>query len=211
MATLTTPKYMFPRFYIKAVGGKFTLMHRLTHSFLGSFETEKELAKDIKDWNTLDEREFWEVLLDNPLVRVTSRNAYDNPSEFSKNEEEWYHTAWCGYTGRFYDKYPKLLIEEPELPYSLINEIRQIKFKEQDEVAKAMEEEKREAEKKYLEQVKVEKVQAKQKPEEIVGKIGNRLGIDKLRNKQKKAKKKVTIKTKSNKVIIINDSESLFD
>lgn len=208
MAYITMPKNMYPRFYIKAVAGSYTLMHRLTHSYLGSYTTEEELAKEIKDWNSLtDAKELWEVLLDEG-VRVTGSNSYSNVSSKDDNED-WFITAWSAYTDKFYNEHPELLVTEENLPYEIINEIRRERFIEQDKISKQMEAEKREAEKAY--QLSVRENSRKTQREEVPeGKIGNRLSIEKARNKAKKHRKKLEIKTKSNKVIKIVDSDDLF-
>ena len=209
--TMSRVKHLYPRFYIKSVAGRFSLMHRLTHNFIGAFDTVEEIVEDIKDWNRLEGKEYWEVLLDIPTFFMQSRNAYESTTNKKDDSEDWFTGAWSVFTDKFYEDHPELLIVEEEIPYELVNEIRRERFLEQDKISKELEKEKRELEKYYQDEVKQQALNSKKKEEVPDGKIGNRLAMDKLKNKKKRAKKKVTITTKGNKVITIADSTSLFD
>lgn len=193
-------KYPFPRFYIKAVGGDFSLHHRLTHLYLGSVKTEKELVAEIKVWNRMTEEEIWTEVLETPSVRIPSTmNMNDKSYTY---DEEWFAGAWSSYTDKFYDKYPKLLVQTENIPFDYINSFRRQKAEAQHAKHREEEKVKREREKEYNDSLKV----VKEKPKDITGKIGSIQGLEKMKNQKKKLKRKVSVDTGKHKVdLMISD------
>lgn len=121
VTTSHTPFVHYPKFYIKAVGGAFSIEHRLTHSFISSVDTEEELVEELGRLMEMPEEELWHFLLFKRHVYVNSRNGF---SKQNVDAEDWYKGAWIYYTSRFYEKHPELLEEVTDLPYDLINQIR---------------------------------------------------------------------------------------
>ena len=183
----------FPKFYIKAVGGSFTIMHRLTHSFIECVSTVDELKTALKRLNVLSEKELWEFLLYTRSATVVK------PQDFSKRfsyEEDWYTGAWGIYTTQFFRANKKLLVEVEEVPYELVNNIRRTKLEKEHSEHKKLAEERMNASKILDEEMKSER--SSKKVEEIKPlKVTDVEGIQK-RIKKKKMKPKVRIKKKGN-------------
>jgi hypothetical protein len=202
------PKFEYPMFYIKHVGGQFSIEHRLSHTFIESVKEEKQLAERIKYWVEMDERKFWEYLLDKRFVRVPKRQeGFRMSKDKSENadNEKWYNDAWSIYTDLFYTRNPKLYVEVTDYPYEVINAIRRDRFTED----KLEEERKRYEREEAEERFKEEQKQLKKKDKVVLdesGKLGSTNSLMRLKKKAKKGIKKLKIKTKSEKVFEIEDS-----
>lgn len=169
----------FPRFYIKAVGGQFSIEHRLTHTYLESVDTEAELVEAIKKWNGMSEKELYTYLLVKRYARFPQQNKVSN-KQF-EHEEEWYIGAWSVYTGRFYSTYPELLEEVESIDYNLLNTIK----RERNELAKQEEKKKAEERKRIEEELDIE-----EKVEKFIPKVQTKR--DEV--EKKKLKKKLRVK-----------------
>lgn len=206
---VTVPKFMFPRFYIKAVAGSFTLQNRLTHTYMGTFETEKEITAEIKRYNEMTDYEFWEEMLTTRQVRIPK--SHSNMKDTEKDSmEDWFLSAWSMYTDDFYRRNPKLLVEVEEIPYELVNDIKRRISIEETARMKAEDLEKREAERIYQEEQK-EMQKRLARPEKVEvpeGKIGSAVGMEKLQRKKKKLKKKKVMS--GERAIVFVDSDDLF-
>ena len=200
---------MYPKFYIKAVGGQYSITHRLTHCYIETVNTEEELVERMKYWVGLDDKELWRYMVKQcyqPIPREKSLIFYQ---QNKKDEEEWFITAWSLYTDSFYTKYPELYVEEKEFPMEAIREFQREEYERrqlEDEKAKR---EREEAERRYKEEERKAKENAKKKVEEVQeGKIGSVRAIEKLKRKVKKKIKK--LKVKARKQVVIVDSDDLF-
>jgi hypothetical protein len=210
---MTKPKYMFPRFYFKKVGGNISIEHRLTHHMIGSVNTEEELKAELKRLNKMSEEDLWRHLIYERRLRVPNQkqSLLAKKSHANDENEEWFLNAWSIYTDLFYMQNPKLLVVEEHLPSAIINKIR----KEQYEEEKAADEKRRkeieDAERlsKLDEKSAKKEVMKKKKEEpEATGKFGNPASLERL--KVKKKVKKLRIKTKANKVIDFIDDDDPF-
>lgn len=120
----------FPRFYIKAVTGSFSVYHRLTHSYIGSFRTEEELEVALTDLAEKTEEEVWTGLVKSRTFSLTSLTGAIH-SKFTDEREDWYFGAWGVYTTRFYDNHPHLFTEVKSAPMHIINRVRSAIMEEQ--------------------------------------------------------------------------------
>jgi hypothetical protein len=206
------PKFMYPKFYIKAVGGQFSIEHRLTHTYIESVDTEKELVERIKHYVSMGEKDFWEYLIYDRYARIPKPNesVLSTTKKEKDSYEEWFVSAWSIYTDLFYTKNPKLLVEETKLPYDVITQIRREKAIQDKEETKKREQELREAEERFKEEQKVESSKKKEKVETVDGKLGSSVSLDRLKRKKRKGIKKLKVKTKSKKTINIVDSDDPF-
>lgn len=171
----------FPKFYIKYVGGRYSVEHRLTHSWLSTVDTEKELKQEIRRLNEIPEQELWEFLLYKRSASVVPERDFE--SRF-QHEEDWYFSAWGIFTTRFYESNPKLLMEVDSIPYDLVNAIK----RERRETAN-------EEYKRRREEIAREEVNRKrrEKAEKDRVELGDMEKLKKIRIK-KKAKKTVKFK-----------------
>jgi hypothetical protein len=210
---MLTPKFEYPRFYIKEVGGMFTIIHRLTHTYVSVAHSEKEIVAEIKRLNSMDEKEFWTWFISEKSPKLpAAKNARQTSKDPAfDNEESWFHGAWHVFTDKFYSKYPKLLVEETELPMALIGEIRREVYKAERERTLKEEEIRRENERLYQEEVKEQARLEREKRNKVemvpVGKIGSRRGIEKLAEKTRKAVKKLKVKNRRVSVELVDSSD----
>ena len=153
----------FPRFYIKAVSGSFSIYHRLTHAYMATVPTEGELISKMEKFAGMTERELWEHLLGSRGFSATNVVGM-NREKFFKDEEDWYLGAWGVYTTKFYDTHPHLLAEVRDVPKGIINEIRQEMSARQLEEHKAHQERIAQAEKGII----IPKIELPQEPEQKV-------------------------------------------
>lgn len=116
--------FAFPRFYIKAVTGSFTVYHRLTHSYIGSAGNEEELVSLIGEWESLTEKELWTRLIKSRGFSISNVVGMSRDKYFQA-EEDWYEGSWGTYTTKFFEKYPELFREVAEVPKQIVNEVRQ--------------------------------------------------------------------------------------
>jgi len=202
---MRAPKFLYPKFYIKAVGGQYSITHRLTHCYIETVNTEEELVERMKYWVGLDDKELWRYMVKQcyqPIPREKSLIFYQ---QNKKDEEEWFIGAWSVYTDLFYTKHPELFVEEKEFPMEAIREFQREEYERMRLEDEKMKREREEAERRYKE----EERKAKKKVEEVQeGKIGSVRGIEKLKRKVKKKIKK--LKVKARKQVVIVDSDDLF-
>ena len=204
-----TPKFMYPKFYIKAVGGQYTIVHRLTHCYIETVNTEEELVERMEFWTSLDDKDIWEFMIKKRYQRIPKERSFILYKDERKEDEEWFVSAWSLYTDLFYTKHPELFIEQKEFPMEAINEFRREEYKRQQLEDERAKREREEVERRFKEEEKKEK--AKKKVEEVQeGKIGSVRGIEKLKRKVKKKIKKLKVKAKSRKQVVIVDSDDLF-
>lgn len=123
----------FPRFYIKSVGGQYSLHHRLTHSYIGSFPCEETLKAAVKTFSALTVEQEWEWLMSSRGFSMTAVSGNVVGKKF-EHEEDWYFGAWGGYTTRFYEGNPTLFEEVKELPRGVISSIK-VKINERQNAA----------------------------------------------------------------------------
>lgn len=204
------PKFMYPRFYFCKTSGSITINHRLTHSYVGSADSDEELVEKIKELNAMGEEEFWKMMIFQRYVSIKSPTNSATKDPHLEEREKWFEGAWSVFTDLFYTQNPKLLVVEEQLPMEIINKVKREHYNAEAERNKKADEERRESERLYQEEQKAERLKARQKPEVKEGKIGSVGGLEKLKKASKKLKRKVQIKTKSSKVIEIDDSDDLF-
>lgn len=113
----------FPRFFIKALSGNFSIYHRLTHSYLESVNTEEELVAKIGEWEAKTEDELWYALLTTRGFSINNLTGVMRNKIFEQ-DEDWYFGAWGVYTTTFYEKYPHLFTEVNAVPNQIINRVR---------------------------------------------------------------------------------------
>jgi hypothetical protein len=206
---------MYPRFYIKNVGGEYTITHRLSHSFIISVDNEKDLVIEMKELCKMSDEEFWRYMIYDKKIRIPNNKAsvISKDTKDNEHEEEWFRNAWSIYTDLFYTRNPKLLVVEETFPQAIINKIRREHYelekvaeqKRKDEIAEAERLAKLDehVERKTLKK----KTVVKEVPE---GKLGSVGALEKMQKRKKKLLKKVKIKTKSNMVFDILDSDDPF-
>lgn len=206
---IRAPKFLYPKFYIKAVGGQYSIIHRLTHCYIETAKSEDELVERVKYWVGLEDKELWRYMVKEcyqPIPREKSLIFYQ---QNKKDEEEWFISAWSVYTDKFYDKHPELFVEEKEFPIEAIREFQREEYKRQREEDERAKREREEAERRYKDEER--KAKEKKKVEEVQeGKIGSISAIEKLKRKARKNIKKVKAKANSIKQIVIIDSDDLF-
>ena len=117
----------FPRFYIKAVGGAFSLEHRLTHTFMASYATEEELVEGLKEFGGMGEYELYKWLITNRYAHIPNKNY---TSRFEDSAEDWYLNAWGVYTTRFYKEHPELFSEVKDIPRDIVTQVRMERVQE---------------------------------------------------------------------------------
>lgn len=179
---------MFPRYYIKAVGGHFSLEHRLTHTYITSVKTEEELVELVREWNSKTDEELWQYLIKKRAVFIPKQN--EVLTNRYAHEEDWYTGAWGVYTTKFYEAHPELMVEVKSIDYNVISSIRQKEFEKSRAEEQAKREERERAEKAIIEEEKQKKVVAstpievpKPKPEGKKGLLKKRIKkIHKLEN-----------------------------
>ena len=206
------PKFLYPKFYIKAVSEQYSITHRLTHCYIETVNTEEELVERMKYWVGLDDKELWRYMVRERYQSIPrEKNLIFYQQNTKKDDEEWFINAWSLYTDKFYTEHPELYVEEKESPMEAIREFQREEYKRrqlEDEKAKR---EREEAERRFKEEERKEKEKAKEKVEEVKeGKIGSVRGIEKLKRKMKKKVKKVKVKANSVKQVVILDSDDLF-
>ena len=209
---MRAPKFLYPKFYIKAVGGQYSITHRLTHCYIETVKSEEELVERMKYWVGLDDKELWRYMVKEcyqPIPREKSLIFYQQNKK--DEEEEWFISAWSVYTDLFYTKHPELFVEEKEFPIDAIREFRREEYERKQEEDERAKREREEAERRYKEEERKVKENAKKKVEEVQeGKIGSISAIEKLKRKARKNIKKVKAKANSVKQIVILDSDDLF-
>ena len=201
---------MYPKFYIKAVGGQYSITHRLTHCYIETVNTEEELVERMKYWVGLDDKELWRYMVKERYIPIPREKSLIFYQQNKKDEEEWFISAWSVYTDLFYTKHPELFVEEKEFPIGAIREFQREEYKRrqlEDEKAKR---EKEESERRFKEEERKAKENAKEKAEVKEGKIGSVRAIEKLKRKARKNIKKVKAKANSIKQVVILDSDDLF-
>lgn len=189
----------FPKFYIKAVGGTFSVEHRLTHTTMGSVKEEKDLYDEMEMWVEMPEEDLWRFLLEERSARIVPQKDFDMVFE---QQEKMYFGAWGVYTSKFFLENQELYEEVLSNPVDLLNKMR----KEKNDIEQAKYQENRrqieETERLLTETRKTEKkVKAGGDRIAVVDntiKIGDKKKILKI-GKIKKAKPKVKIKKKSGK------------
>jgi hypothetical protein len=203
------PKFEYPRFYICHTTGSYTINHRLTHSYVASVRTEEELVKRIAELNAMSDKDLWLYLM-SKYVRIPKPNV-SMKDDYYDDREKWFTGAWSVYTDLFYTKNPKLLVEEKQIPYEVINQIRREEYARDKEATERQRKEQEESERRYKEEERLRKEKEKKKAEpDDNGKLGSRGSLERLKKNAKKGLKKLKIKTKSNKVIDIIDSDDPF-
>lgn len=133
LKTKVESKNFFPRFYIVGVGGKYSLLHRNTHWYMGCYDTEEEVYDEIEFLNELSLEELYEELIRLHAI-FPPRGYLGGTVKFFEENESWFYGAWSVGTISFYEKYPELLHEEDggEIPYSVLDKIRRKKSLEAD-------------------------------------------------------------------------------
>lgn len=187
--------YPFPKFYIKAVGGQYSLVHRLTHSYMESVETEEDLIEAVIGYSELEEQELWEHLIDKNRISIPTSKVSGLDKE--SHADEMLRTAWYQYTNTFYEENEDLYIEDKVLPIDLLNKIRRERYESSRQASLIREEERREAEATYNESIKSAK-KVKVEPESK-GKLGSEQSLNRMK---KKGKKVLKLKIKKGKNII---------
>lgn len=187
----------FPKFYIKAVGGKFSLEHRLTHTTVSSVDTEEELYEELERWNEMPDEELWKFLLYRNYARIVQPKDFDT---VFKEQEDWYFKAWGIYTSRFYENNPELLVTVNELPMELLNRMRKEKNDEEQARYRQNRLDIEEREKELQSRTKEERKEKKSGRDKIVEEddnvtIGDTKKLEKV-IRRKKAKKKIKIRKK---------------
>ena len=209
---MRAPKFLYPKFYIKAVGGQYSITHRLTHCYIETVKSEEELVERMKYWVGLDDKELWRYMVKEcyqPIPREKSLIFYQQNKK--DEEEEWFISAWSVYTDLFYTKHSELFVEEKEFPIDAIREFRREEYERKQEEDERAKREREEAERRYKEEERKVKENAKKKVEEVQeGKIGSISAIEKLKRKARRNIKKVKAKANSVKQIVILDSDDLF-
>lgn len=114
----------FPRFFIKAITGGYSIYHRLTHAYLESASTEEELVEMISSWESKTEEELWRTLLFTRGLSISTLTGVIRDKHFEQ-DEEWYYGAWGVYTTKFYEDNPSLYHEVTKIPTDIINMVRQ--------------------------------------------------------------------------------------
>lgn len=208
---MRAPKFLYPKFYIKAVGGQYSITHRLTHCYIETVKSEDELVERVKYLVGLDDKELWRYMVKERYIPIPREKSLIFYQQNKKDEEEWFISAWSVYTDEFYDKYPELFVEEKEFPMEAIREFRREEYERQKEEDERAKREREEAERRYKEEERKAKENARKKVEEVQeGKIGSIIAIEKLKRKARKNIKKVKAKADSRKQIVILDSDDLF-
>ena len=152
-----TPKFMYPKFYIKAVGGQYTIVHRLTHCYIETVNTEEELVERMEFWTSLDDKDIWEFMIKKRYQRIPKERSFILYKDERKEDEEWFVSAWSLYTDLFYTKHPELFIEQKEFPMEAINEFRREEYKRQQLEDERAKREREEVERRFKEEEKKEK------------------------------------------------------
>lgn len=208
---IRAPKFLYPKFYIKAVGGQYSITHRLTHCYIETVNTEEELVERMKYLVELDDKELWRYMVKERYQSIPIEKNLIFYQQNKKDDEEWFINAWSVYTDLFYTKHSELYVEEKEFPMEAIREFQREEYKRrqlEDEKAKR---EREEAERRYKEEERKEKEKTKKKAEEVQeGKIGSISAIEKLKRKARKNIKKIKAKANSIKQVVILDSDDLF-
>lgn len=203
------PKYLYPKFYIKAVGGHYSITHHLTHCHIETAKTEERLFERMKYWVSIDDKELWRYMVKEryqPIPREKNLAFYQ---QNKKDEEDWFISAWSVYTDEFYDKYPELFVEEKEFPMEAIREFMRDEYERQKEEDERAKREREEAERRFKEEMRKAKEKEKEKAEEVKeGKLGSISALEKMKRKARKNIKKIKVKAK--KQIVIIDSNDLF-
>jgi hypothetical protein len=214
MSTSTMqPKIMYPMFYIKHVGGKFSVEHRLTHTYITTVSSEKDLKKIIKHYIEMPPELFWQEMMDKRAVRIPEkkRGFFSTHVDDNSDYEKWFKEAWSQYTDKFYKKYPSLLVEQTELPYDIINGIKRERYAKDREEEMNRRKEIEEAEEQFKEDERQRKLEEKKKQEEEkVGRIGSETSLKKMKKEKRRGAKKLKIKGKAGKNINIMDSDDPF-
>jgi hypothetical protein len=183
-------KFMYPRVYFKKTGESSVIEHRLTHCYLGSADTEEELAEKVKEFNDMTVKEFYGLLMKMHAKIPTESERFRINGKMEKDDEEdWYVNAWSVYTDLFYTRYPKLYLEEDKIAHSVVKTIRTEAYLESKTEREEAERIRKEDEQRYWQEQKEEKERLKEagKPKEVlVGKIGSITGMEKLKKKMKK-------------------------
>ena len=125
-----------PRFYIKSVGGEFSLYHRFTHSFIESHKEVEDLAESLAEWNEVSQEDLWDYLFEQ--MRATLVKPMDYDKRFG-DEERNFNGAWLMYTEVFYSERPHLYVDEPELPYGVASSVKMTRSKREHELSKQRE------------------------------------------------------------------------
>lgn len=204
------PKFEYPRFYICKTDGSYTIIHRLSHCFVENAPTESRVIEIIKFLNSLDKKELWEWLMYDRKIRIPNLNATTKDKD-REERESWFYGAWSVYTDLFYTQNPDLLVNEQVLPDDLIKEIRKERYLEEKADAEKVREQQEQQRKQYAEEEKRVRLQQKEKDKPQInedGKLGSEVSLERL--KKKKKAKKLVIKTKSEKVFEIHDTDDPF-
>lgn len=179
------------KFYIKAVAQEYSIYHSLTHTFMESVKTEKELKSALKAWNGKSEEELWMFLLDVRYARIPKKS-HEGKDKFFDDNDKQYEEAWKIYTERFFSRFKTLAVMQEEIPTELI---RSVQVKRDQAQKEKMERERLEGEarlKKHDEDEQERKAQLKAE-EEL------------LRRVPERKKKKLKIKKVSGKKLVLFD------
>ncbi|AEZ50448.1 hypothetical protein F400_gp001 [Bacillus phage BCD7] len=179
------------KFYIKAVAQEYSIYHSLTHTFIESVKTEKDLKSALKKWNGKSEEELWMFLLDVRYARVPKKN-FEGKDKFFDDNDKQYEEAWSIFTKRFFSRYKGLAVMQEEIPYELIRNVQVQRDQAQKE---KMERERIEGEarlKKHDEEEQARKAQLKEE-EEMARRI------------PEKKRKKIKVKKVKGKKLVLMD------
>lgn len=190
----------FPLFYIKAVGGKFSIEHRLTHTIVSTVEDEKELLEEMERLVEMPEEELWRFLLYTRSAKIVLQKDFE---KYFDHEEQWYFGAWGMFTAQFYEEHPELYKVVDKLPIETINKIRKEKLDEANAIYKKHRQEVEEQEAQLKTSESSEKKPKKDLvvPADNTVRLGDREKAEKVA-KKKKAKRKVIIKKKKKNEVV---------
>lgn len=110
---------LHPRFYFKKVGGKITVEHLLTQTYLGTFDSEEELVEYMAELSQWDDYALYTYL----MRERHASNVYIASRKMYYREDEMYLTAWGQYTAQFYERYPQYFQLENDFPRDTIKKI----------------------------------------------------------------------------------------
>lgn len=118
-----SPTFDFPRFYIKSVGGNYTIMHSLTHTYIEAVDTEEALKEKLAHWLEMSPEDFWDFMFDERYVKPSKQIGNMRGDTNGESEQDkWYAQAWKYYTILFYKENPELYEREEELDYRFIQQ-----------------------------------------------------------------------------------------
>lgn len=109
-------------FYVKCVGGGYSLCHRPTHFLIGCYDDPQTVMKKMRKLAKMNRKKFWKWIIKKGAKVVT--NPTENHLVYNKQEkDEWAEKAWMQGTVALFEQFGITPYTE-EIPVDLIREVK---------------------------------------------------------------------------------------